>query len=616
MGKRITLAAYRVDPTIVGGAEAYMAALGGALAQRGHDVRVLTTTAVGLSPLDRWRVVWEAPRAPGEGTVMVGGLGVPTRHVQCLRLPVSGWKPPAFVARKLQRALETHQHTQLARQWKRAADLPNGEQPQHVWGPGPKVRVGPGWHLPEFPGGSSIRWTSPLFGLWYTTPNVALYGKAMALRLEGNAPKPAVLQRQPPWSPWGEMDSAFSRKVSGHFREDFPLASGEPALAVWKVSPFRPRGESRTLGLYITAASVVDEAGVVLANADLSRTFEDVELGGEPGEHPAEVIGRNMMPESLGYWFDWARGPVARGVAAAMKREAQQSDAIIVGSMPFASLPWANHALGHRARVGVVTFRHPEDPYYAWDHYAGTLLRTDGALLLSHAEARGLPQAIRRFYIGGGYAAHPKPLPKLEDRLKARQRLGKPAEHNIIATLGRKSPSKGWRLIEDATLVLHAQGQQVKFWMAGPDEDRIEIDPMTTEYFGRISDDARADFYTAADVFVFASQSESFGLAILEAWAAGCMAVVADRSGPVAEVARTLGAVVAPGTAEGLADGIAKVLAWSEQEREERWLAGLEGMKREYDWNAVAERVEDFIGGKRPPGFPSSASISALPTVS
>ena len=99
--------------------------------------------------------------------------------------------------------------------------------------------------------------------------------------------------------------------------------------------------------------------------------------------------------------------------------------------------------------------------------------------------------------------------------------------------------------------------------------------------------------YHAADVFVLASRHEPFGIAVLEAWAAGVPVVASDVGGLGKLLAAHPGAAVPfpPGDANRLDGAIAEALANAEALRS----AGLEAA-RLYDWKTLSSRLVEFYG--------------------
>jgi glycosyltransferase involved in cell wall biosynthesis len=93
-------------------------------------------------------------------------------------------------------------------------------------------------------------------------------------------------------------------------------------------------------------------------------------------------------------------------------------------------------------------------------------------------------------------------------------------------------------------------------------------------------------FYRCADVFVYPSFNETFGLPILEAMACECPVVTSDTSA-MPETAGACALLADPRQPESLADAIVKACG---PERERLRAVGPE-RAREFTWAATAEQT-------------------------
>lgn len=107
----------------------------------------------------------------------------------------------------------------------------------------------------------------------------------------------------------------------------------------------------------------------------------------------------------------------------------------------------------------------------------------------------------------------------------------------LIGVLGRMVPEKGIDLLLDA-LPLMQQPARVFIAGDGPERSTLEakvkqagIDLMARVRFAGWVEDVAA-FYRNIDVLCVPSRSESFGLIVLEAWAAGVPVIATRTSGP------------------------------------------------------------------------------------
>lgn len=105
-------------------------------------------------------------------------------------------------------------------------------------------------------------------------------------------------------------------------------------------------------------------------------------------------------------------------------------------------------------------------------------------------------------------------------------------------------------------------------------------------WVGGVPLEETAYFYRCADVFVYPSFNETFGLPILEAMASGCPVVTSDTSA-MPETAGGCALLADPNDHESIADAIAKA---SGPEGERLRVAGLQ-RAGEFTWTATAERT-------------------------
>jgi len=128
-------------------------------------------------------------------------------------------------------------------------------------------------------------------------------------------------------------------------------------------------------------------------------------------------------------------------------------------------------------------------------------------------------------------------------RVEARERLGIPAEHFLIGTVGRLEEQKGLRYLIDAVRMLRERGKNAFLLVAGSGREEVRLREQATR--GGIEDavfflGARRDvpdLYRAMDVFALSSLWEGGPITLLEAMASG-LPVVATPVGFVPEVVR------------------------------------------------------------------------------
>jgi glycosyltransferase involved in cell wall biosynthesis len=158
----------------------------------------------------------------------------------------------------------------------------------------------------------------------------------------------------------------------------------------------------------------------------------------------------------------------------------------------------------------------------------------------------------------------------------------------LASAWGNAAPS-GWRLV--VTGIEQAEGRR---FLRGRGVD----EPAGIEWAGMVDPDRYATLLASAELLIAASRYEDYGLAQLEALAAGCLLVTVPSRGPYealaianalepALVAREVGA-------EGLADALRAALALSEQARES-YRARAREQLRPYGRETVDRRLRDEV---------------------
>jgi glycosyltransferase involved in cell wall biosynthesis len=127
-----------------------------------------------------------------------------------------------------------------------------------------------------------------------------------------------------------------------------------------------------------------------------------------------------------------------------------------------------------------------------------------------------------------------------------RRRLGIPQRRFVVGHVGRLAPEKGLEFLANAVARFVLQHDDACFLVAGtgPSVGAVEsafVDRNIAErliLLGKMDRPDLADVYAAMDVFAFASQSETQGMVLTEAMAAGTPVVAVDAPG-VREVLRS-----------------------------------------------------------------------------
>jgi glycosyltransferase involved in cell wall biosynthesis/predicted metal-dependent phosphoesterase TrpH len=157
---------------------------------------------------------------------------------------------------------------------------------------------------------------------------------------------------------------------------------------------------------------------------------------------------------------------------------------------------------------------------------------------------------------------------------------------------GRLTREKGAELLADAFLAARARDPRLHLLLAGggPEEGALRARlGRSATFLGWLEGDALPAAYASADLFLFCSQTDTFGQVILEAQASGLPVVAVAAGGPAELVADGRSGVLCPANVDDLAGALAK-LAGNRAARERLAHGGLAAVG-ERSWEASLARL-------------------------
>jgi glycosyltransferase involved in cell wall biosynthesis len=135
---------------------------------------------------------------------------------------------------------------------------------------------------------------------------------------------------------------------------------------------------------------------------------------------------------------------------------------------------------------------------------------------------------------------------------------------STVLFLGRLHPKKGLDVLLDAWPRVSASREAARLVIAGSGDKSLVQEIPGVEFKGFVTGEAKADCLANADVFVLPSHNENFGIAVLEAIAAGVPVVVSPGVQLAPWVAERRLGLVADRDPAALADAILAVLGDAE----------------------------------------------------
>jgi len=177
------------------------------------------------------------------------------------------------------------------------------------------------------------------------------------------------------------------------------------------------------------------------------------------------------------------------------------------------------------------------------------------------------PEKVALVYNGVDTELFAPAAPDDAQRAAVRAELGFGPDETLIGTVGHLNRQKGHDVLIEALAHVLRREPAARIVIAGRGPLRKRLEALASDhgvaskvrFAGLVSDVPR--LLRAFDLFAFPSRWEGFGIALIEAMAAG-LPVVASRTGGITEIVEdgVSGLLVAPGDAGGLAATLARVL--------------------------------------------------------
>lgn len=302
------------------------------------------------------------------------------------------------------------------------------------------------------------------------------------------------------------------------------------------------------------------------------------------------------------------------GLARAAREEARRADVVHIHGLRLYP-HWAGGRAAQAAhKPYVVTLHGTLDPWMRLQNpgrkrLADTLWQTrhleraSAIHVLTEVEARNVADiaaAVPRVVVPAGLT---DPPPADASAVSAfRERMGATEAAPLITFVGRVAEKKGVDVLIESLAILRATGwPHARLVIVGQDDEGLTAGLLEQAARLRLTDAVSftgplfgAELWAAvraADVWALPSQTENFGVAVLEACAAG-LPVVCSAGVGVAEAAQLAGAcVIAERTADGFASAIARIL--DDRAYADALRAAGPRFAQHYSWPSVAGAMRE-----------------------
>ena len=162
---------------------------------------------------------------------------------------------------------------------------------------------------------------------------------------------------------------------------------------------------------------------------------------------------------------------------------------------------------------------------------------------------------------------------------------------------GRITREKGAELLADAFVAARAREPRLHLVLAGggPEQDRLRerLGSEHTTFLGWLSGLELARAYASADVFLFPSQTDTFGQVILEAQASGLPVIAVAEGGPLSLIEHRVSGLLCEAAPDALAGAVLELVG-SPLLAERLSTAGLASVRTRTWERALARLAEGY----------------------
>jgi glycosyltransferase involved in cell wall biosynthesis len=379
--------------------------------------------------------------------------------------------------------------------------------------------------------------------------------------------------------------------VNGSFTLDLDLGAAPGILSIEAEAVYRGRHDARRLGICLTRIVAGDgQPAHELALAEdyathLRKTDAEAWVG-------ALIEATEARAPEDGEPFQLSRGPRSHRFDDWLADHVGSYDLVLAHGIPFShSVVTGEIARSAGVPYVVLPHYHMDDRYYHWQRYYD-LFR--GAELTLAFPDRSLPLffdriGARAVAVAGG-AIDPHELADLDAGRRA-FRAVHGSRRPFVLVLGRKEANKGYHRVIAAVDLLRARGGDCEVVLIGPDSDSLPIESGAAHYYANQPRSVVVGALAECACLATMSESESFGIVIVEAWACG-KPVIANRACPAfAELIADGNDGLLCGSEEEIADALGRLLA--EPETGARLgAAGRAKAFERYTWERITESIE------------------------
>ncbi len=450
--------------------------------------------------------------------------------------------------------------------------------------PGNKPLLLGGWHFPEKSAEGYRRWSSG-------RAEIRLPAGCRRLHLTGYAGHSGTAGLH-----LGKQKFHEHRFRRGQFRwliklPEAPLAA--PATLGITVPVRYTDADPRELGIQLADLTLEGDFGSAdTLQLDLATDFTTAIRAENSAAWVAGLIEITRRRETAAdARFLEVRGPHSKKLLVWLEHHLGEYDLLLAHGVPFApAVAAADLAVTKGVPYVCLPHFHMEDRFYHWQDFYRLFRRAAFSIAFPQSAGKLFFNRIEapwKYFPGGGIQK--RDFTRLsEDRASFRRIHPDPRPFFLV--LGRKTGAKNYQMAIAAVENLRRKGEECTLVMIGRDEDGRRLDPQKVFYLGPQSDTIVRGALAESVALINMSESESFGIVLLEAWMCGRPVVVNRHCLAFTELVEDGVNGRLCGSPEELQETLEKLLR-NPAEATEMGRTGRQRVLEKYDWNEIGARV-------------------------
>ena len=427
-----------------------------------------------------------------------------------------------------------------------------------------------GWHYPENADGTT--------SIWSSTKALIYCDGIESITFLGSSPiKQKISLRQ-------SSNVLYKGNVKGQFKITCDVIASEPILELHS-SLYSADDDIRELGIHITKITYKTNNETHLLPLDYN--FKDYIIEHDIDSYVNELICiANSRDIQYDHLFNSTRGPNSIEMEMWLDTNIKNYDVVLVHNVPYATtLLGAEYAKKYEVPFVALPHFHFDDDFYHWNSIYELFKQANAIITAPEISEELFYQKISPNNLislpGGGVN-----LSEYSTIDTAQFKDIYNCDLPFVLVLGRKSSAKNYIDVVSAVEQVNSDSRKINLIMIGPEEDGIDLTGRDVIYFGMQPREVVLGALGQCLVVVNMSESESFGIVILEAWAVKRPVIVNKNCFAFTELVEN-GVNGLTCSRNNVSESIIELMA--NPERGDRMgVAGNEKLKENYTWEKIA----------------------------